>query len=205
MVRNIQYRSAPLGLIWVDCPYPMAAIGLAQVLEKEARVHLGREAPTGENPSLIILSINGLETLLEDVERVREANPDIPVLIFGLHLDLPLAQAALRLGARGFIHAGMQPEQILRALKVAKRGETVAPRELLEYMLANEKPLVDLNVLSSRQREILELVCEGLTNAQIAGRLFLTESTVKQHLRSTYKVLGVRNRTEAAKLMRESA
>ena len=57
-------------------------------------------------------------------------------------------------------------------------------------------------MLSTRQREILELGDGGLTSAQIAKSLFLTESTVKQHLRNVYKVLGVRNRTEAAKLIR---
>jgi DNA-binding NarL/FixJ family response regulator len=51
----------------------------------------------------------------------------------------------------------------------------------------------------------LELVVEGLSNAEIAGRLYLSESTINQHLRAVYKVLGVRNRTEAAKTMRDSA
>jgi DNA-binding NarL/FixJ family response regulator len=51
----------------------------------------------------------------------------------------------------------------------------------------------------------LEMVVEGLSNAEIAGRLYLSESTIKQHLRGAYKVLGVRNRTEAAKTMREHA
>ncbi len=119
-------------------------------------------------------------------------------------LGLPLARAALRTGARGFIYAGMQPEQIIRALRVAAEGEIVAPRKLLEYLIANENS-ADLNSLSARQRQILELVREGLTYAEIANRLFLTESTVKQHLRAAYKILGVSNRTEAAKLMRDSA
>jgi DNA-binding NarL/FixJ family response regulator len=57
----------------------------------------------------------------------------------------------------------------------------------------------------ARQREILEHLSEGLTNAQIAKRLFLTESTVKQHLRQAYKALGVSNRTEAARLIRNSS
>jgi DNA-binding NarL/FixJ family response regulator len=57
----------------------------------------------------------------------------------------------------------------------------------------------------ARQREILEHLSEGLTNAQIAKRLFLTESTVKQYLRQAYKALGVSNRTEAARLIRNSS
>ena len=57
----------------------------------------------------------------------------------------------------------------------------------------------------ARQREILEHLSEGLTSAQLAKRLFLTESTVKQHLRQAYKALGVSNRTEAARLIRNSS
>ena len=56
--------------------------------------------------------------------------------------------------------------------------------------------------LSARQREILGYVVEGLSNAEIGQRLFLSESTIKQHLRGAYKLLGVSNRTEAAKLFR---
>jgi DNA-binding NarL/FixJ family response regulator len=59
----------------------------------------------------------------------------------------------------------------------------------------------DLNVLSHRQREILGLVAEGRSNAQIAAHLYLSESTIKQHLRAAYKALGVRNRGEAAQLI----
>jgi len=143
-----------------------------------------------------------VEGLSEGVKRVQEASPDVPILIFGMHIDLPLARSALRLGARGFIHAGMRPEQIVRAVKVAAEGELVAPRELLRYLIAYEDP-VDLNILSARQREILGFVVDGMSNAQIAKRLYLSESTIKQHLRGAYKLLGVKNRTEAARVMRD--
>ena len=86
-------------------------------------------------------------------------------------------------------------------MAVAKEGELVAPRGLLAYLLTQEEP-PDIYLLSARQREILDLVVEGLSNAEIAGRLFLSESTIKQHLRAAYKALGVKNRTEAASLIR---
>ena len=92
-----------LGLDWIGYTHPVAATDLAQILEKEARVHIGREAPTGEKPSFTIFSTNGVEGLAEGVNRIREVSPDTPILVFGLHLDLQLAQNALRLGARGFV------------------------------------------------------------------------------------------------------
>ncbi len=149
---------------------------------------------------MVILGVGDVEGLLEGMKRIRTHCPDALIIIFGLYLDLAVAKAALQSGARGFIHAGMQPEQITRAVCVATMGEIVAPRELLEYLIVNED-VVKLNILSARQREILELVRDGMSNAQIAKNLFLTESTVKQHLRAAYKALGVSNRTEAAKLI----
>jgi DNA-binding NarL/FixJ family response regulator len=93
------------------------------------------------------------------------------------------------------------PDQLLRALAVVARGELVAPRELLRYLLNEDVP-ANLGALSARQREILGYVVEGLSNAEIGRRLYLSESTIKQHLRAAYKLLGVSNRTEAANLFR---
>ncbi len=56
-------------------------------------------------------------------------------------------------------------------------------------------------MLSSRQQQILGMVVEGMSNAEIGERLYLSESTIKQHLRAAYKVLGVSNRTQASKLL----
>jgi DNA-binding NarL/FixJ family response regulator len=99
----------------------------------------------------------------------------------------------------------MDPAQVLRAVEVVQKGELAAPRQLLRWYLLSQNENPKIGDLSARQREILEMVVEGLSNAQIAGRLYLSESTIKQHLGAVYKVLGVRNRTEAAKTMREHA
>jgi DNA-binding NarL/FixJ family response regulator len=124
--------------------------------------------------------------------------------VFGSQLDLGLAWATLKNGADGFVHAQMLPAQVLSAVEVVQKGELAAPRQLLGYFLSqNENPKI--GELSARQREILELAVEGLSNAEIAGRLYLSESTIKQHLRGAYKELEVRNRTQAAKTMREHA
>jgi DNA-binding NarL/FixJ family response regulator len=122
-------------------------------------------------------------------------------LIFGLHVDLQLARTTLQMGACSVIRAGMTASQVVRAVTVAASGEIVTPRKLLHYLVAHEDP-VDFNILSARQREVLQLVTEGLSNAQLARRLYLSESTVKQHLHAAYKLLGVSKRTEAAALMR---
>jgi DNA-binding NarL/FixJ family response regulator len=201
MIREPQDNPRPLGLVWVDCPRSVVSAGLIRALEKQAKVHQGLKPPGGI-PSCIILCANSHEGLSERVEFYREQSQGTPpVVVFGPQLDLPLARNALQAGASGFVHAEMMPDQLVRALAVAAKGELVAPRELLRYVLTNDQS-GDLAALSVRQREILGYVVEGLSNAEIGRRLYLSESTIKQHLRAAYKLLGVSNRTEAANLFR---
>ena len=158
-----------------------------------------------KTPALAIYVPND-EDVGEDVARgvtaLQGLVPDASIVLLGLSSgDLPLAHAALRAGARGFLHLEMQPSQIARALRLACQGEVVFPRELVPNLIGEETP-PELPALTGRQREILELVGEGLTNAQIARRLFLAECTVKQHLRAAYKLLNVRSRVQAVALLR---
>lgn len=191
----------PLGLVWVITSYPLVAAGLEKTLEDKAEVRIGGSTPAGA-PSCVVLYADGAEgSLAGTLRRVRELSQGAPVVVFGPRLDLDLARAALENGADGFIHAAMDREQVVKAVEVVQKGELVAPRQLLRYILTKSKaPSVEN--LSPRQREILGLVAEDLSNAEIAGRLYLSESTVKQHLRAAYKLLGVHTRAEAAKMLK---
>jgi DNA-binding NarL/FixJ family response regulator len=201
MMREPKERPEPLGLVWIDAPRSIVSAGLVRALEKRARVHQGLKPP-GDVPTCIVLFANSPEGLSDRVEFYRELSPDAPpVVVFSPQLDLPLAHSALQAGASGFVHAEMMPDQLVRALTAAKKGELVAPRELLRHVLTKDQS-GDLAALSVRQREILGYVVEGLSNAEIGRRLYLSESTIKQHLRAAYKLLGVSNRTEAANLFR---
>jgi DNA-binding NarL/FixJ family response regulator len=201
MMRQPQDSPKTLGLVWVDCPRSVVSAGLIRALEKQATVHQGLKPPR-DIPSCIIVCANSHEHLSERVTFYQELHSDAPpIVVFSPQLNMPLAHDALQAGASGFVHAEMMPDQLMRALAVATRGELVAPRELLRYVLTKDHP-GDLDTLSVRQREILGYVVEGLSNAEIGRRLYLSESTIKQHLRAAYKLLGVSNRTEAANLFR---
>jgi DNA-binding NarL/FixJ family response regulator len=203
MAMVTQQEPKPLGLVWVSCSNSVVASGLQKVLEPYAHVHHGHDPPETSAPSSVICDPNE-EDVASEVGRLRGLAPGTPVLVFGRSEDLSLARSSLRAGARGFLHAQMPPQQMVRALSVAAKGEVVLPRNLVKGLVEQEPP-ADLGELSIRQQEILELVSEGLSNAQIAKRLFLSESTVKQHLRRAYKTLGVRNRTKAARLLRDNS
>jgi DNA-binding NarL/FixJ family response regulator len=199
---------APLGLVWVKGTQRVLSLGLEKVLGGEARVHKGRETPKAETPSAVIYCPDGLdgeEEVAQEVENIRTQAPHSTILVFALAPDLRLARGAIKAGASGLVHTGMSPEQILSALSVALRGEVVLPRDILRLWVDEQRRRESrIDFLSGRQREVLELVEEGLTNAQIASRMFLSESTIKQHLRAAYKLLRVKNRTEAATLLQKS-
>jgi DNA-binding NarL/FixJ family response regulator len=199
-----------LGAVWIKDTSSLVSIGLEIVLKKSGtRVHRGAEAPQDAAPSVVVYPLDGVEDgLAVRVRELKELAPEAAVVIFGASADLSLARAALLAGAKGFLYAGMPSEQIARALHKAHDGEEVLPRDLLmgliKKIVAKERG-PDLSVLPPRKVEILELVAEGLSNAQIGKRLYISESTVKQHLRSAYKALGVKNRNQAASCLRAPA
>jgi DNA-binding NarL/FixJ family response regulator len=197
-------RKKPLGLVWVYCSSPVLALGLERALRTNAHVHRSQKAPASASPSLVVMCPSSEEGLAAGVRRIRELVPSAPIVVLGMRAELSLARAALRAKTRGFVHAGMHPEQLVRALWVAKRGEVVIPRELLVGLVVGEDRHEELTELTPRQEEILELVDEGLSNAEIARRLYLSESTIKQHLRKVYQTLGVKNRNQAAKLFQHT-
>lgn len=192
-----------LGLVWIDCPYPVVTQGLEEVLADHARLHAGREPPEDGKVTLILLCPDEAGDLVAEVEYLRRISPDTPVLIFGLRVDSQVGRAAFQAGANGFMHVGMQPAHIVNALSLARAGEVVIPTDLLKDLMTDTSSAGSPQTLTSRQEEILTLVAEGLTNAQIAQRLSLSEFTIKQHLRHTYKILGVSNRTQAANHFRK--
>jgi DNA-binding NarL/FixJ family response regulator len=203
--QQVRVRPKTLGLVWVKCPYPMVAFGLKQVLKVAGYdVYCGQKPEVQKSPSSVIYCPKEEDDVGLEIKSLRDQVPDAPVLVLASDDDLPLAQTALKAGADGVIHARMQPEQIVRTLEAAIEGEAVISGELLKVLVSEGEPFEDISALGRRKLEILGLVAEGLTNAQIAKRLFLSESTVKQHLRFAYKVLGVKNRTKAAQLLRQS-
>jgi DNA-binding NarL/FixJ family response regulator len=189
-------------VVMIDFPSQLVANRLARALER-THLHYRQGPPEASVPCIVVLWVENAKDVPRRVKHTRGVSPDASILVLGPSADLPLARVTFRSGARGFVHAGMRPEQIAHAVEVAARGEPVVPRELLGHLVAGEEP-VDLGMLTSRQREILELVAEGLNNSQIAKRLYLSESTIKQHLRLAYKLLGVKNRIQATRLFRNA-
>jgi DNA-binding NarL/FixJ family response regulator len=114
---------------------------------------------------------------------------------------------AIRAGASGFLLKDVQPAQLVDAVRVVAAGEALlAPtvtRRLLDHfasMLPSPRPPAELARLTERELEILTLLADGLSNAELAELLFLSETTVKTHVSSVLRKLGLRDRVQAVVL-----
>jgi DNA-binding NarL/FixJ family response regulator len=200
----------PARPVWIKGPASLATVGLQRVLGGPTSCHRDNDAPPPRKPSAVVCCPDAgtpgaaPEGLASEVREALRAAPGAAVVVLAPFPDAEAARACVRAGARGFVHQGMPPEQVARAVRVAAEGEElVLSRELLRGLVAAGRR-VDLTALSERQREVVGLVAEGLSNAEIARELYLSESTVKQHLRRAFRALGVKNRREAAAALRRA-
>lgn len=189
--------------------------GLEQLLESRgieviAAVGTGSEGIVSARelvPDIVLLDVkmpdmNGLETLTE----LRAQGIDVPVLMLTMSRDEADLQAALRGGAQGYLLKDMDPEDLVPALQDAMKGNNVVAKELIGSLtrIVQGQPRKDLRPgtllsdLTPREQEILRHLAEGQSNKGIARTLDITDGTVKLHVKSILRKLGVRSRVEAA-------
>jgi DNA-binding NarL/FixJ family response regulator len=131
---------------------------------------------------------------LAPLRRIRKDAPRVPVVVVARNDGSPIAaREALNAGAEAYVRADEIEQAIAPALDAVMAGFVCVPRDV--------RRLVAKPTFSHREKEVLALLITGLTNAQIAARLYLAESTVKSHVASAFAKLGVRSRKDAATLL----
>ncbi|MGW1675701.1 response regulator [Streptomyces sp. NPDC002324] len=196
-------------------------VALRRVVDSQPDLTVVGEADQGEEavakaltlrPDLVLMEVR-LPRLdgISATEQVRAALPDTRVLVLTACDRDEYAYAALRAGASGFLVKDTPAAELLVAVRGVLRGDAVvAPsvtRRLIDrYVRGAVAPLAGkrLDILSDREREVLGLVARGLNNAEIAGKLFLGETTVKSHVAHILAKLRARDRIGAVVLAYES-
>jgi DNA-binding NarL/FixJ family response regulator len=148
-------------------------------------------------PDVVLMDIS-----MPDVDGIRatgailEARSETRVVMLTAFSDRDRVVAALDAGAIGYLLKDSEPQEVLDAVRAAARGDApLAPRAARELLAArSEEQRADL---SKREREVLALVAEGLPNKLIARRLEISEKTVKAHLTSIFRAIGVSDRMQA--------
>jgi DNA-binding NarL/FixJ family response regulator len=147
------------------------------------------ESPPGDLSGLVL------------IERARAVQPSVRPIVLSMHADPQVVDAALLAGASAYVVKTAHPEDLASAVRqVFSHSVYLAGRRAVEPAHVAETPKVgDSRGLTRRELEILRLVAEGHSNAQLARMLWVTEQTVKFHLSNIYRKLDVANRTEASR------
>lgn len=192
--------------------------GLALLFGRDAEFRVVGQARTGEEArdkarrlqpdlALIALDLPGLSGL--SVARALAAElPQARVALIARSFSKAELFEAVRQGVRGYITKDVQLDTLVEAMRQVARGEFFLPQAatamLLQELAANggggcdRSDAADRAKVTEREREVLELLVQGATNRDIAGRLQITENTVKVHLRNILDKLQLRNRQQAA-------
>jgi DNA-binding NarL/FixJ family response regulator len=196
--------------------------GFRKLLES-AGIDVAGEAGDGQDaidkarrlrPDLVLMDIRmpGMDGIEATRRLASGDSANMRVLIlttFGLD---DYVYEALRAGASGFMLKDAPPEELLAAIEIVSRGDAlIAPavtRSVIEEFIrsspASAAPSADFVELTAREREVLELLARGLSNAEIADRLVVSDGTVKTHVAHVLSKLGLRDRVQAVILAYES-
>lgn len=197
-----------------------AALGesLRQIIESTDGFRCAGVWPTAEDglkkidafrPKIVLMDINlpGMSGI-EATARLKQFLPEILVIMVTVYRDHDKIFAALRAGASGYLLKRSSPDEVRDAIRdVCTGGAPMSPeiaRRVVEAFHQPARTPEEEVHLSPRETEILELLCEGLANKEIADRLGISTETVRVHLKHIYEKLHVRSRTEAAMKFRDS-
>ncbi len=189
-----------------------AFLGIAEV-DTADRLRVALEKlDAGARPDVILLDLNlpdvdGMEGLVE----LRQAARQVPVLVVSSLADARVISAALRAGAAGFVPKHSAREIFRAAFTALAEGRIFTPESYVAPdggdgpTTPHEDAVARMSLLTRQQTRILQLICEGRLNKQIAYDLSIAETTVKAHVTAIMRKLGVQSRTQAVLLAKQAS
>jgi two-component system response regulator DevR len=186
--------------------------GLRLSLSRAPHIRVIGEASDGEQavglverrkPDVVVMDVRmpGMDGL-EATKQITEKVPGTAVLIFTAFSERSLLARGLDSGARGYILKEAPHETLLRAVERVAKGEGYVDPALMPAFLAGKD---QAEMLTAREREILQLLADGMSNADVASKLFISQETVKSHVRHILTKLEADTRTQAVAIaLRES-
>ena len=205
--------SEPIRILIAD-DHPLFREGVAQSLASEPGFTVVGQAGSGEEAFSLVANLLP-DVLLLDVtmpgdggvvtaNKVAAAWPVVRIMMLTVSEDQDTLMAALKAGARGYVLKGVTARDLANAVRVVAGGDIyISPAlagGILFELTANKQEDDPLTALTDRERDILGLVAEGLTNREIGDRLHLAEKTIKHYMTNVLQKLHVRSRVEAALL-----
>jgi DNA-binding NarL/FixJ family response regulator len=199
--------------------HPVYRDGLRALVESAPDLDLAGEATTGSEavdlaaagrPAVILMDLRmPVLSGIEATRRILEADPTVGILIVTMSEDDESLFAAMRAGARGYIPKDAERAEILSAIRAVALGEAVfgasIARRVADFFAAPRSPAAEpFPDLTDRENEILELIAQGRSNGEIAGRLEIAPKTVRNHVANVFNKLQVADRAHAIVRAREA-
>ncbi|MBM7583611.1 DNA-binding NarL/FixJ family response regulator [Bacillus pakistanensis] len=195
-------------LILVD-DHAVLRDGLRNIIEMEEDMKVVGEAVSGEEaiskidklqPDLVIMDINmPNQNGVEVTGIIKKKYPQIKVLILTMHNHSEFFMSSIREGADGFLLKDVPSDQVVEAVRTVSKGESVIhpsmTRKLLSFHQKRDTEQED-HYLTDREKDVLLCLVEGLSNKEIANKLFISDKTVKIHVSKIFKKLNVKSRSQ---------
>ncbi|HME70850.1 MAG TPA: response regulator transcription factor [Myxococcota bacterium] len=189
--------------------------GLRSILEREEDVEVVGEAASGQAavelartlaPQVVVMDVamkdsNGIEA----TRQIRAECPEVQVIALSSHSDSRYVNAMLDAGACGYVLKANAYDDLRRALSAAQKGKSYLCPDVTEAVVgasrrrADGETAITRVVLSPREREVLQLLAEGLSSPEIAKRLYIATTTVETHRRNVMRKLGIHSVADLTK------
>lgn len=199
--------TSPIPVLTVD-RLPLVHAGVRQLLQTFPDITpVGEAYAIGEVPWLLAGSLPAVVLVEIDdlgpewaalLQRLIDSTPGLLVVVFSLHVTPERVRRALQLGVRGYLCKQVQSLALAQALRSIAAGQQVLGPEAAQAMLSATPDSASLfEALSQREREVLALLANGLSNEAISARLCVSRATVKFHCANLFIKLGVKTRSQA--------
>ena len=193
--------------------HPLMRRGIKQLIELEKNFEVVGDAGSGNEgialalktqPDLIILDLNmkglsGLDTL----KSLRNEDVDARIVILTVSDAKNDIFALIDAGADGYLLKDTEPDTLLGQIKQIAQGEVILSDSIKDLLLERSSSQDPIHALTDREMDVLQLIAKGLSNKQIAAQLFISEETVKVHIRNLLRKLNVHSRVAATVLFFE--
>lgn len=202
-------RPAPRARVLIAEEHPLYREGVVRAIKARPELELVGEAPDGRRALTLIKELAPdvavLDVKMPELDGLQVANAVVRdglgtrVLMLSAFVDRQIVFRAVAAGAAGYISKDADRLEITDAILAVHRGETVLAPEVQAGVVAEVRSRwrPELPTLSERERQVLEMIAEGLSAPEIGRRLYLSPATVKSHLQSLYDKLGVSERAAA--------